>query len=525
VRSLLTRKRLLIVCVLAVAVVLGAVGIGYYYYSRYLPAQRSSAAEAIQTARVRRGNLIIAVSGSGTLVPAAEVDLGFSSGGVVTDLLVNVGDRVTKGDVLARIDPTALERAVTQAEVDLSVAQNNLETAENPYTQLDRNQAYLAVNQAEATLTESRESLALATEPSSCFYESVVDLEYEYSWYEDNYYQVAQQYEAGDASREEMDAASDRLQSAEERLNEALECPPGPEDVAVCENDYVWYQGRYADEGARYKAGEISQEQLFALSDRLQAAKQRLEQARQAASDVNKAQEQVAEGEYNLEKAQEALAEIQSGPDPTEVQVAQAKLTSAQAALDDAQAALEGANIVAPFSGVVTAVDAKVGETAGTAGIITLVDVTQPLIEIYVDETDVNNVAPGYEVEVVFDALPEQQFAGKVVRVEPELRSVQNAPTVLVVASLNEDSDIPSWLPLGSNATVDIIAARAENVLLVPVEALRELSPDQYAVFVLVNGELQMRQVEIGVMDDAYAEVISGLELGDEVSTGTVQAE
>ena len=72
---------------------------------------------------------------------------------------------------------------------------------------------------------------------------------------------------------------------------------------------------------------------------------------------------------------------------------------------------------------------------------------------------------------------------------------------------------------------MEVIAGRAQNVLLVPVEALRELSPGQYAVFVMVDGEPQMRQVEVGLMDYAYAEIISGLEQRDEVSTGIVATE
>jgi multidrug efflux pump subunit AcrA (membrane-fusion protein) len=75
---------------------------------------------------------------------------------------------------------------------------------------------------------------------------------------------------------------------------------------------------------------------------------------------------------------------------------------------------------------------------------------------------------------------------------------------------------------MGLNATVEVIAGRADNVLLVPVEALRELSPGQYAVFVVVDGKPQMREVEVGLMDYSYAEIVSGLQQGEQVSTGTV---
>jgi HlyD family secretion protein len=519
-------RRLVVPLVLIfVLVTVGAVAGGWYYFTRYLPAQKSSAPETIQTSRVRRGNLIISVGGSGSLMPASQVDLGFDSGGVVSEVLVEVGDWVESGQELARIDPATLQRAVTQAEADAAVAQDNLESAENPYSQLDLDQAYLAVNQANTALANAKDNLSAAMEPSACLYESVVDLEYEYSWYEENYYQEADRYEAGEGSREELDAASNNLQWAEERLNEAVACPPGPEDVAVCENDYAWYQGRYAEMGEKYRAGEVSQEQVFALWDRLSAVKERLGSARQAASEVEQAQEQVADCQYNLQKAQEALAEIRSGPKATDVEVAQVKLSSSEAALDDARAALEGATIVAPFAGVITAVEAQAGATVGTASIITLADMSHPQLEIWVDEVDVGSVEPDYEVDVTFDALPDDTFTGRVVRVEPQLQSMQNAPTVLVYASLDEEPKVPSTLPIGANATVEIIAARADNALLVPVEALRELSPGQYAVFVMVDGKPQMRQVEVGVMDYAYAEIVSGLQEGDVVSTGTVPTE
>ncbi len=522
--SLLRSRRILITCTIAMVALLAGGG-GWYYYYQYLPAQTSAAGETIQTARVRQGDLLISATGSGTLIAAQEVDLGFNSGSVLTEVLVEMGDWVEAGDVLARIDPTALERALIQAQADLTVAQDSLEKVENPYSNLDVTQANLAADQAAAALAEARENVTAAKEPSACFYKSVIDLEYEYSWYLDSYHQMAQLYEAEEISREEMDAASDRLDSAEERLNEALQCPPGPDDVATCENDYIWYQGRYTEMGERYKSGEITQEQLFALWDRVQAAKDRLDQARQASSEVSRAEEAVAEGEYDLQKAQEALAQIWSGPDPAEVEVAQAKVISAQAALEDAQAALEGATMVAPFAGVVTAVEAQPGDTVDTASIITLADMVHPLMEIYLDETDLDTVAIGHEVEVVFDALLDQIFTGHVVRVVPELLTMQNVPTVLVYASLEEEFDSSSLLPIGSNASVEIIAARAENAVLVPVEALRELSPDNYAVFLVVDGELQARPVEVGLMDYAYAEIVSGLQPGDEVSTGIVETE
>jgi multidrug efflux pump subunit AcrA (membrane-fusion protein) len=71
---------------------------------------------------------------------------------------------------------------------------------------------------------------------------------------------------------------------------------------------------------------------------------------------------------------------------------------------------------------------------------------------------------------------------------------------------------------------VDVIGGKAENVLLIPVAALRDLGSGLFAVFVVgADGELEMRPVEVGLMDFANAEIISGLQQGDQVSTGIVE--
>jgi multidrug efflux pump subunit AcrA (membrane-fusion protein) len=73
------------------------------------------------------------------------------------------------------------------------------------------------------------------------------------------------------------------------------------------------------------------------------------------------------------------------------------------------------------------------------------------------------------------------------------------------------------------NASVDVISGRAEGVALVPVEALRELEPGKYAVFVMEDGQPRLRTVEVGLTDLTYAEITSGLDVGEVVTTGVVE--
>ena len=78
-------------------------------------------------------------------------------------------------------------------------------------------------------------------------------------------------------------------------------------------------------------------------------------------------------------------------------------------------------------------------------------------------------------------------------------------------------------MPIGANATVDVIGGLAENALLVPVEALNEYAPGEYAVFKMVEDEPVLTPVEVGLMDNSFAEILSGLEQGDVVTTGIVE--
>jgi multidrug efflux pump subunit AcrA (membrane-fusion protein) len=66
------------------------------------------------------------------------------------------------------------------------------------------------------------------------------------------------------------------------------------------------------------------------------------------------------------------------------------------------------------------------------------------------------------------------------------------------------------------------MAGEADDVLLVPVESLRELGPGKYAVFVLADGQPQLRPVEVGLMNLTYAEIVNGLNKGETVTTGII---
>ena len=472
--------------IIALAViVLGAGGFSAYRFW-YLPSQEVVSEEAaVQTATARRGDIILYAAGAGTLIPSAEVDVRFEiSDGVqeiLVELLVGVGDKVEAGDVLARLDD--------------SDRQNNLVNAQRDLRELTSASAIAAVEkelpQAKINLEETTNNLLDLISPA------VFQAE---EYLEENTRALAEaQSAAEDSSSEETETllkgAEQNLSWAESNLQAQLQYY---QDVYLPDN----FTSYYWDDGNKVEFIDAPTEAEIAI----------------ARAEISIHEASIVELEILLT----ALINDEDLPEEATGSRASA-LRQARQAVEEAQEDLEATILVAPISGTVTALHADESEKVGNEVVLVISDLTPPTLDAYFDESDWKNVQEGYPVEVIFDALPDNIYVGEVVHVDPGLVSQNN--TTVVYSLVQLDTSETGWdnLPVGSAAGVDVIGGRAENAILVPVEALREISDGEFAVFVMEDGEPRMRMVEVGLQDLIYAEIISGLKAGDVVTTGQVE--
>jgi RND family efflux transporter MFP subunit len=196
-------------------------------------------------------------------------------------------------------------------------------------------------------------------------------------------------------------------------------------------------------------------------------------------------------------------------------------LENAQLALKSAEDNLASTRLIAPISGTLMTFDVAVGNNADSSTTVTIADLSQPYIQVYLDPSDWSNVKVGKDAEVTFDSLPDSKFTGKVAEVDPGLYTSGNTSVVRAFVKLDA-SNAGFDLPLGSTASVDVIGGRADNALLVPIDALHPAG-DQFTVFVMQNGKPTLRVVEVGIQDQVSAEIKSGLKLGDVVTTGITE--
>ncbi|MEW6402483.1 MAG: efflux RND transporter periplasmic adaptor subunit [Chloroflexota bacterium] len=449
----------------------------YFSVTAFSAATATEEADTMQTATAYRGDLVIYASGSGTLIAADEVDLGFSSSGQVTAMYFEVGDTVQAGDLLAEIDSS-------DAQIQHTQARRN-------YLELTSVAAVASAQQAVATAQTDLESALNTLE--YLISPSVVYWELEVEQAESDLAEVKAAAEATPSDTElqkKLEEAEAYLDYAEDKL----------------EGNWYFYDHEYLKNNFTVWDKESGTKYIAAPSD----------------SEIMEARAAVTEARATLKEAEYLYAALTGGEVPEDATGSGlSELESAELDLEAAQETLDGTKIHAPISGTIMSIDTSVGDTVGTETIITVADLSQYYLEIYLDETDWGNVAVGYEAEIIFDALPEKTFTGDVIQVDPGLYTSGNTSVVRAIVKMKDTSEDIN-LPIGTAAAVDVIGGRAEDAVLVPVEALHQAG-EQYTVFVVENGEPRLRVVEVGIQDLLYAEIESGLNAGDVVTTGITE--
>ncbi len=435
---------------LVITGILLAALIGAAFFFTQPSAAETTAAPALQTAKVRTGDLVITASGAGAVLPITQVDLGFRTAGVVSELNVSNGDAVNAEQVLARLEDNL------QAEADFQAL----------FSADGLAQANLARTNAQVSLDDAILGLKYVLGPDAYYWDT--------------------QMKNAEATLAALnaDAASSADQKAE--AQKAV-------DQARLKYEYF----------LELNIRNLATDNVFIADADIALARATVEAARVA-----------------LQDAQVALDIVQAGPEAFNAPIA--AIGTETAALEQARLAVENTRLVAPFDGSVIALNVVRGQTVGTSPVMTLATTDRLLVRFYLDETDIEKAAVGKPVTFTFDAYPNQTVTGEITMVEPALQIVDGTPVVVVWASLPKDA--PFTILSGMTVEAEVIAAEARNTLIVPMQALRELAPGSYAVFIVSpDGQLKMTPVTVGLRDFANAQILSGLEVGDVVSTGTVE--
>lgn len=435
-------------------------GGGYYAFSRTV-LDGAPLASQPSTSVVRQSSLQVRVSGSGEMV-AAELPLAFAVPGVMTSLNVSAGDYVEAGQILASLDDR-------QAQLDLRSAQLNWDLLTAPQKVSEAEQDL--VNQ-QLAVTEAREWLA--------FIEVGVPKDY----YLTQYNQALAEYLDLKAKLTSARAANDRklISQLENQLNRAEAV------LEKAQSDLDWVENYQPDP------------QELALAQAQVSLAEARHAAQQTLVDVLHGAPLPAPDAY-LDRNDALLA-----------------LERANLALKKAQWALDQTNLTAPTAGIVTQVHAAPGERMDGSAVLVIREEMPVQVRFYLEESDLALVSSGDRLEIHLQAYPDQVFEGTIVRVDPALVPVSGTLLAQVWGVLSLQPGMTLYP--GMSLEVDVIAAEANAALLIPLQALRQAADGTYFVDVQqADGTFRPTPVIVGLKDLANAQILNGLQVGDQVST------
>jgi HlyD family secretion protein len=409
------------------------------------------AAVAIRTATSDRGTVTSAVSGTGSLLPAGRMNVGFKQAGILTEVDVKVGDKVTTGQVLARIDSSTQQAALAQAQASLASAQANLQTTQSPLTSAQVAQLQHQVSNAQQSYNDTVASVNATNQ-------------------------------------------ADATTVANDQAKVNADCPNG----AQCSQE----QAQLANDKSKQNMDAISgQSRINSASQQITSSRDNLAvQTQVKPNALASSQAQVASAQAQLQAAQLALNQTTLTAPTSGVVISINGVPGETAGGGTAQA--PGSLAPQPSSG---------SASGGSSGFMVIDDNSTFVAVMPFAETDSARLAANQVVAFTFDAIPGLTISGHVLSISPSATVVSNVVDYYVSFVLNRTDP---RLREGMTANASVTVAQADNAVRVPNAAVRTTGGSSM-VTVLSKGQQVPTEVITGVVGDTYTEIKAGLNEGD----------
>ena len=217
-----------------------------------------------------------------------------------------------------------------------------------------------------------------------------------------------------------------------------------------------------------------------------------------------------------------------------QLKVLDAQIAQSETALATTEANLGYTRITAPMDGTVVAVVTKEGQTVNAnqsaPTIVKLAQLDTMQVKAEVSEADVIKVQPGQTVYFTILGNPKKRYYGTLRAIEPAPESVatesstssNSSSSAIYYNALFEVPNADGELRISMTAEVYIVLASAKDAIIVPSAAVDSSAKDGSSMVLVVgkDGQPQVRKVEVGIDNNANAQIVSGLREGERVVLG-----
>ena len=486
---------------------------------------------------VTKGDVSVSIIESGTVDAIRSVEVKPQITGRISKLLVDEGDQVVQGQLLAVIDPQETRLSYDQTNSQLvgaeaGVARSTIEIAQRKKT------AAVALAQAEARVTQ----LELEVKNTPALLKAEIA--------------------SAEANLRSAEADRDRIKNSAQPTQIAATKATLQEAEQNLRNSKFEYERQVELEKQGYSAlRNVQNAQL-----NVQLAQTRLENARVAMNrqeagleaDMKRATEAVAAAETTVRRAKTNLytvaskrAELDSAraevlraraglSDPALLeksrQQGEASVAQLRSALQESARKLNETSIKSPLTGTISKKLLQIGEMASglssfSAGstIFKIEDRTKMRVKLAVNEIDIAKLSVGMPAEVAVDAVPNEKISGKISKMAPARQLVNGAEVqvgtdavVKYEVEIVLDKTVPA-LRSGMSAKCTMNVSSSKNVVFLPVEYVENKEDEFFVYFpgaAVKKGEVAKptkQKIKVGVISNSRYEVLSGVKAGDSV--------
>src|SRR5450830_1590997 len=558
-------SRRVIVSVVSLIVVAAIVVVGL----KVLAAKKTASALAVRRAGVSSMYVVAPqdvatlTTVSGTVAPLRSATLTAQAQGTITGVYKKEGDSVKAGEVIVSIDSAARDNQLAQAESNYQTSLLNIETANTTDLAASKIQLETALKQAQIQELQAENNLKNATVDDTSsgtvtsLQEAVTKSEESLTTAQANL-KYLQDYDTSSVAQSDLavQQAQFNLTTAENQL--VLDAADPKVTTAVTTADLAKVDSaRFSLENANANAEADKTTANASVAQRnlnLEAAQLQVNQDERAVTtaknnlaanlaenladnqktvdsqannvtvlqaDVNSAKAAVTAAQYDLSQygTTERKAAVQ-------LQLLQQQKNQAQLSLQATQLTSDNYVVKAPWDGVITSLNVRVGDQATSATSATtattatvIADTSGWNVQAYVDELDVLHVKTGQDASVTMDAYPNQTFKAKVAYVGTTL--VATSSSVNAYAVKIQFTKPPTTLVAGMTADASITTSSAKGVLAVPVESILSENGKNYVTVISVDASNKRTttrtEVKTGIEGDVYVQIISGLKAGDRI--------
>ncbi len=429
---------------------------GYLFWQH----NQQLAAKASQTTiLVTRGNVDVKIGATGIIRPYKQVKVSPKQTGLIQHLYVKQGDRVKKGQPIAKMDDINLKSQVDAARAAYLIANDQYEKSKRGNRPQEVASAAFQVTRAERAVSSAQQNVA----------------------------------------RLRLQIESMRAQAARDAAN-------AQRQVYLAQTGAISEQDRLN-----------STTQATVSNTQLEITKQELNQAISAVG-LSQAEMSTARQQHSLVQSGNRSEDVSAAMH--NVMQAKANLTNLETQINDmvVRAPFDGVitQKYADEGAIVTPTTSSATNSATSSSIVALAGYLEMVAQV--SEADIAKIELGQDVEIVANALPGKTFRGFVSQVAPEAIITSNVTTFEVHTELDEIDDS---LMSGMNVSAKFIAGTERNAMLVPTVAIVSRKGQPGVLVVSGTGkEPEWKAVTVGPSVDNKTVVRSGLNDGDRIAMG-----